>query len=91
MAPPAEDEGAAWAAALAAGSAAADQGFRRRTTEAEVPDARVVVDRLPALDAGQKGVHQDEPLDLRRELRGIGIGHHQPDVMADDPRFLDPE
>src|SRR5438552_2495547 len=32
----------------------------------------------------QEGVHQDDPLRGLRELGGVGIRHHQPDVVADD-------
>src|SRR5262249_43694212 len=50
-----------------------DQFLRRRAVEAEVPDPRVVVDRLPAGDAGQESVHEDELLGLPGVLRGVGV------------------
>lgn len=65
------------------------EGLGRRTVEAEVPDAGVVVDRPPSRDAREERVHQHELLDLGRELRGVRVGDHQPDVVADDARSLD--
>jgi hypothetical protein len=48
-----------------------------------VPDVGRVVDVLPPIDAGKEGVHQREPLHFLRKLGGIGVGDHQPDVVAD--------
>ena len=58
-----------------------NQRLRRRAVEPEVPDARMVVDRLPPVDAGKEGVHQHELVHLGRELRRVGVRNHQSDVM----------
>src|SRR6266478_4141151 len=56
-----------------------------------MPDRRIVVDRFPAVDARQKRVHQHQLLRFGRELRRVRVGHHQPDVVADDHRLLSPQ
>ena len=69
----------------------ANKGFRRGPVEAEVPDRRIVVDRLPAFDAGQKRVHEHQPVDVVWELRGVRVGDHQSDVVSDDGRLVHTE
>ena len=69
--------------------AACHQRFGRGTIETEMPVCRVVVDRLPARNSGQKHIHQHELLGLRRKLRGVRVGHHQPDVVTDDRGLFD--
>ena len=57
----------------------------------EVPQFTQEPHVLPVADAGQERVHQHHPLGGLRELRGIGIGHHQPDVVADDADAIELE
>ena len=64
--------------------AAGDQLQRRLAVEVEVPEVAQQPDALPVADAGQERVHQHDPLDLGRILRGVGVGDHQADVVADD-------
>jgi hypothetical protein len=40
---------------------------------------------------GRKGVHEHHALGGLRELRGVGVGDHQPDVVADDAHAIEPE
>ena len=63
---------------------ASDQRLWRRPVEPEVPDGWMVVDRLPPFDAGQERVHEHELVDVGRELCGVGVGDHQPDVVTHD-------
>jgi hypothetical protein len=42
-------------------------------------------------DAGQKCIHQRDALDLIGILRGVGVGHHQADVVADDANAIEAE
>src|SRR5262249_15522055 len=65
----------------------ANERLRRWTVEPEVPDGGIVVDRLPAFHARQKRVHEHELVDVVRELRGVGVRDHQPDVVTDDGRL----
>jgi hypothetical protein len=57
----------------------------------EVPQVTQEPHVLPAADAGQEGVHQHHPLGDLRELRGVGIRDHQPDVVADDANAIELE
>ena len=66
-----------------------DEGFGGGTVEAEVPDAGVIVDWLPAGDAGEEGVHEDEFFYFRGIQGGVGVGNHEPDVVAYDFCLLD--
>jgi hypothetical protein len=50
----------------------------------EVPQIVVVIRRLPSRNTGEESVHNDELLDFGGELRGIGIGHHEADVVPDN-------
>ncbi len=50
----------------------------------EMPEIAQQKDVVPLPDAGQERFHQHQPIDLVRVLRRIGIGHHQPDVVADE-------
>src|ERR1700676_3262762 len=68
-----------------------NQGLGGRTIEAEVPYGRVVVTRLPTLDAGKESIHQDELRHLGRKLRSIGVGNHETDVMSHDLGLLHSE
>ena len=56
-----------------------------------MPDARIVIHVLPSCYAGKKRIHDHQLFRLRGKLRGVGVGHHQPDVVTDHPRFLDAE
>src|SRR5258708_36956171 len=69
--------------------APSDQRLRRRSVESKMPDRWIVVDRFPAGDAGKKRVHQHQFVRFGWELRGVRVGHHQPDVVAPDNRLLD--
>ena len=42
-------------------------------------------------DARQERIHQRDALDLGRILRGVGVGDHQADVVADDADALEAE
>ena len=52
-----------------------------------MPEVPEKPDRLPIAHTGQKRVHQHDAVDLGRVLGGVGVGHHQADVMADDRRL----
>src|SRR5262249_58478007 len=67
----------------------AHQGLRRGPVESKMPDAWIVVHGLPSCDSGKERVHQRELFCLRWKLRGISVGHHQPDVVPDDPSLRD--
>jgi len=41
---------------------------------------------FPVADTGQEGVHDDEPVHVGRELRGVRIRHHEADIVSDDSR-----
>src|SRR5438093_10439735 len=60
------------------------QRQRHLAMKVEVPQIAQEPHVLPIADAWQQGVQQDDPLRSLRELGGIGIRHHQPDVVADD-------
>ena len=62
-----------------------DQRQRRRAVEMEMPEIAQQEDAVPVADTGQECFHQHQPIDLAGVLRRIGIGHHQPDIVADQP------
>ena len=64
--------------------AALDQRQRRLAVEVEMPEVAQQPDLRPVADAGQERIHQRDAADVRRILGGIGIGDHQPDVVAGD-------
>ena len=64
---------------------AVHQRQRRLTVEMEMPEIAQQPHRGPVADPGQKRIHQHDTVDLGGILGGIGIGDHQPDVVADDP------
>jgi hypothetical protein len=68
--------------------AAVHQCFRYGAVEAEVPHAGVVVVGLPTGYAWKKCVHQHELFGLGRELRGVGVGDHESDIVPYDGRLL---
>src|SRR6266567_7284619 len=61
-----------------------DQRQGHFAVEVEMPQVAHQPDILPIADAGQKGIHQDHALGGLWKLRGVGVGHHQSDVVADD-------
>ena len=69
--------------------ASTHQGFRRGAVEPKMPDGGIGIDILPAGDAGEKGVQQRKLFRFRRKLRGIGVGHHQTDIVADNSGLPD--
>jgi hypothetical protein len=64
--------------------AALDQREGCLSVEVEMPKVPEEPDALPIAHAGQKRVHQGNPVDIGRMLGGVGIGDHQPDVMTHD-------
>src|SRR5229473_3717647 len=56
-----------------------------------MPDARVVVNRSPVTHAGEKSIHHNKFFHFRSELRRVGIGDHQADVVPDHAGFLNPK
>src|SRR5712664_4140197 len=56
-----------------------------------MPEAWVVVDRFPLTYAGEKCIHHNKLFHFGRELRGVGIGDHEADVVPNHPGFLDAE
>ena len=59
--------------------------------KAEVPKIRIVVVRLPAFDAGQKRVHDNQLFDLGRIHGGVGVCNHKSDVVSDHSRLFNLE
>ena len=51
----------------------------------------IVVNGFPAGHAGEECVHEDELRHFGRELRGVSVGDHEADVVANDFRFLHAE
>ncbi len=64
--------------------AAPHQLFGRVAIEVEVPLVAQQPDLLPVAHAGQERVHQRDAFHFVRVLRGVGVGHHQADIVADD-------
>src|SRR5258706_13739434 len=64
------------------------QRFRRRSVKTEMPYAGVVVDALPTSHARKESIHQHKLRNLRRKLRGVGIGDHQANVVSHYLGFL---
>jgi hypothetical protein len=62
-----------------------DQRQRRLAVEMEMPEIAQQEDAVPVADTGQERFHQHQPIDLAGVLRRIGVGHHQPDIVADQP------
>jgi hypothetical protein len=50
----------------------------------EVPQIVVVICELPSGNTRKEGVHDNELLDFCGELRGIGVGNHEADVVANN-------
>ncbi len=69
--------------------AAAHQRFRRRTVEAKMPNARVIIDVFLSGNAREKSTHQNKLFHFHRELCGVRIGDHQSDVVANYASLLD--
>ena len=63
--------------------------FGRWSIEAEMPDAGIVVNCFPSLDARKEGIHEDKFASLRRELRRICVGNHQSDIVPNHLRLPD--
>ena len=53
-----------------------------------MPDVGIVVDGFPTGHAGEEGIHQNKFRDFRRELRGVGVGDHQANVVPHNFSFL---
>ena len=68
--------------------AAGDELERSLAVEMEMPQVAQQPDLGPVADARQERIHQRDAIDLGRILRGIGIGDHQPDIVAGDPHPL---
>src|ERR1700734_992927 len=68
--------------------ASSDQLFRRWPVEAKVPNAGIIVDILPPRYPGKKRIHDHQFLGFCRELRGVSVGDHESNVMADHLGFL---
>ena len=54
-----------------------------------MPGIRIIVDRFPSGNAGKKRIHHRELLSFARELRGVGVRDHQPDVVSHHARLVD--
>ena len=65
--------------------ASGDELQRHLAVEVEVPEVAQQPDGLPLAHARQERIHERDALDLGRKLRGIGIGDHEPDIVADEP------
>ena len=61
-----------------------DERQRRLAVEVEMPQVPQQPDACPIAHAGKKRVHQHDAVDFGRILGGIGVGHHQPDIVADN-------
>ena len=61
-----------------------NQGFRGWPVETEMPDSRIVVHRSPLPDAREERVHHHQFLDFPRKLCGVGVRHHEADVVSDE-------
>ena len=68
-----------------------DQRQRHFTVKMEMPQVTHQPDIFPVADTGKKGVHEHQAFGLLRELRRVGICHHQPDVVANDGRAVESE
>src|SRR6266436_1432580 len=54
-----------------------------------MPGIRIIIDRFPSGNAWKKRVHHRELLGFARELRGVGVRDHQPDVVSHHARLVD--
>src|SRR6185503_7582311 len=61
-----------------------DQREWHFTMEVEVPQVPHEPDILPIANAQKKSVHQHKAFGLLRELRCVGVSHHQSDVVTYD-------
>ena len=68
--------------------ASLDQRQGHFTVEVEVPQVAHQPNVLPIADAWQEGIHQHHTLGSLRKLRGVGVGHHQSDIVADDTHTI---
>src|SRR5258708_10135680 len=57
----------------------------------EMPEVAHPPNVLPSSDARQERIHQNVLADLGWILGRIGIGHHQADVVPDDPHVIKAE
>src|SRR6266850_4094878 len=69
--------------------ASSNQGFRSWPVETKMPDSRIVVDCFPPRHSREKSVHHNQSFGFHRELRRVGISHHQTDVVPHHPGLLD--
>lgn len=65
-----------------------DEREGRLPVKVKMPEVTHQPNVTPVPDAGQKGVHQCDPLDLSGILRGIRVRDHQPDIVSDDPKMV---
>ena len=54
---------------------------RHFAVKVEMPQVTQQPDGFPIADAREERVHQDESIDFRRVLRGVGVRDHQSDVV----------
>jgi hypothetical protein len=60
---------------------ACHQALCIRSVEVEVPHAGVLQDLVPGLDAGNRSVHDNQPLDFVRVGCSIGVGDHVANIV----------
>src|SRR6266705_938317 len=68
-----------------------DKPLGIRTVEVEMPDARILENRAPRLDAGNGSVHYNQTLNSVRVHRGVGVSDHVADVVSDDEGLVESE
>src|SRR6516225_5904729 len=56
-----------------------------------MPKVRIVIGKFPSWYTPKEGIHDNKLLHFRRELRGISVSDHQPNVVPDDSRFGNPQ
>lgn len=64
---------------------------RRRAVKVKMPEVPEEPDVHPIAHPGKKGVHQCDPVHFGGILSGVGVGDHQPDIVAYNPDALVPE
>ena len=65
-----------------------DERLRRRTVEAKMPDAGIVVDGFPSGDTGEERVHDHELCGFGGIHCRVGVSDHQADIVPDHLRLL---
>src|SRR5471032_2561127 len=65
------------------------QAFGVWAAEREVPQQRTAYDLVPWRDARHRRIHHHQLVGAFRIARGVGIGDHGTDVVADHVRVLD--